>query len=185
MSTSIEADDSTPIPDASTLLDLLDLLNLEHEPFVRRFSLVERTPQFVRTLRRIERAVEIGAGPRQRALCNFHLGLFNLHWKESISSHYFQQAARNWQLTPLAPLTCLAFLGEGSAWHQACDYEAAMLAYMRARTEMTRLLDMQYIPSPITDAKRLYIFLDCFENILARAEVALRNSLGDIDPPVT
>lgn len=183
--------DRDPFPDAAALHALLSLLKLKHDPVIQEFVPQARTPQHVQTLRRSERVVESGSDVSQKALCSFHVGLFYLHWQESIgAAHRFQQAGRYWQITPLPPLICLASLAEGSAWHRACDDEAALVATIQAHRRLTRLTRKLYGSKRTEKRARLLTFLERLEGILKQTQVALQQSL-DIEsseyvaPPTT
>lgn len=179
-------------PDAADLKALLDLLQLNHDPVIQEFLPEARTPRFVQTLRRSERVVEAGNNVRQKALCRFHIGLFYLHWQESVgAAHCFQRAGRYWQLTPLPPLVSLASLAEGCAWHQACDNEAAMVATMQAERQLGRLTRNLRAANPTERVRQLREFAKQLTDTLELVQATLlrsaeRDGGGEgIGPPTT
>lgn len=180
-----------PFPDAVALFELLDSLKLKHDPVIRTFAPRARTPQFVQALKQSERVVESGGDVRQKALCTFHIGLFYLHWQERIgAAHRFQQAGRYWQITPLPPLVCLATLAEGSAWHRACDDEAALVATMRTGRRLARLVRALGRPTATGKETQVREFVERLDEVLKQIQAAIQQSLDDdgveeVAPPTT
>jgi len=182
---------SHPFPNAGVLHELLEMLKLKHDPIIPQFAPRDRTSRIVQALRQSERVVESGGDVRQKAFCAFHIGLFNLYWRENVgAAHRFQQAGRYWQITPLPPLVCLASLAEGVAWYRACDKEAALVATLQAERQLERLARRLHGPHPTGKVRRLRAFVERLEGILEQTEAAFQEASDDesgagVAPPTT
>jgi hypothetical protein len=142
-----------PLPSSVTLLsELLACLYPEPGPdiltltdFKFRYRLTGLGPLAVGAIQQAQRINRDSGRFNEIGLCEFHVGLIYLDWRDYQGAvQQFREARLQWSFIDKTAAVCLTRLAEGLAQHHRFAYEAALSQYGKAESCQKRI---QYEPS--------------------------------------
>lgn len=136
----------------SLLSDLLACLYPEPGPdiltltdFKLRYRLTGLGPLAVGAIQQAQRINRDSGRFNEIGLCEFHVGLIYLDWRDYQGAvQQFREARLQWSFIDKTAAVCLTRLAEGLAQHHRFAYEAALSQYGKAESCQKRI---QYEPS--------------------------------------
>lgn len=106
----------------------------------RRYPLTGLGVPAMRAIEQAQRIVRATNDYHLIGLCEFHVGLIYLYWRDNRGAgQQFAAARRQWSFVNATAAVCLALFAEGRAQEFALHHEAAMTTYSRAEQQLPRI----------------------------------------------
>ncbi|MCP4427463.1 MAG: hypothetical protein GY803_23485 [Chloroflexi bacterium] len=142
-----------PVALLSNLLEALypdsDSLNpdiLRLDDFKFRYQRTGLGPLAVAAIEQAQRMTRAIGNFEDVGLCEFHIGLIYLHWKDYRgAAQQFKEARHQWSFVNKTAAVCLAYFAEGLSHQYVHAYETALIRYGKVEQALRRI---GFEPSP-------------------------------------